>query len=652
MPVWELAARELPKLLQEIPAGDVLIFMPGAYEIRRTIEAVRRLPAAKGCEVLPLYGELSPAEQDRAVGMLDRRKIIVSTNVAETSLTIDGISIVIDSGLVRQSGFDMRRGINTLLIEKNSKDSATQRAGRAGRTVAGVCLRLWSEREHKKRAEHTLPELLRVDLSSTLLQLNLLLDDRNSGIGGVAEFPWITPPPKGAVDRAVALLHSLGAFDSAGEITDIGRRMAAFPLHPRMSRMLVAAEYYGCVPTMCLAAALLQERSILLKHGGRQVREKQLDFMAGREDSDVLLLIRLWEEAERVGFRADACEAVGVHGGAARAVGALRRQLERTAELQGLDCFEVKPDVDSIYKCLLLGFSDHVAIRVGGDRCTLVGGRRGSLAADTVLSREDKLLVTTEISEIGKSRGDVEVRLSGVTAIRREWLEEFFGEDFGDRRRVYYDTVGKRMLAEKQICFRDLVIESSRAGDVTDDEAAVALAAEIAAGRITLKKWDAKVEQWIRRVNLVVESCPELGLSAIGDDDRIGILEQVCLGARSAKDVKLREVWPALRQWLSYEQSEAVKAYAPEQVCIENGRRPRVHYDDPSGPYIAMQLQQLYDTDSMPLICNGRVKLKVRILAPNQRPVQITDDLASFWQNGYERVKKDLRGRYPKHEWR
>jgi ATP-dependent helicase HrpB len=260
--------------------------------------------------------------------------------------------------------------------------------------------------------------------------------------------------------------------------------------------------------------------------------------------------------------------------------------------------------------------------------------------------------VAAQIQEIGTRQGKVDVKLSLLTAIRHEWLTELFPDRFCEQRHVFFDTVGKRMLAERRRCFCDLVIASERAGDVTDDEAATALALEVVAGRIALKHWNRKIEEWLARVNLVADRCPELGVPPIQEEDRCALIAQVCHGSHSAKAAKLRPIWPVLDQWLSSGQTAAVKAYAPEQVTLENGRKPRLHYDDPSGPYIAMRIQELYDTHTVPEICNGRVRVKVRILAPNQRPIQITDDLKSFWQNGYDRAKKDLRGRYPKHEWR
>jgi ATP-dependent helicase HrpB len=645
-PPWELVARELPGVLRDQPDGDVLIFMPGAFEIRRTLEAIRRLPAARDCLVVPLYGDLSPADQDRAVGPAAQQKIIVSTNVAETSLTIDGVTAVIDSGLVRKACFDPRRGINTLLIEKISQASAAQRAGRAGRTAPGLCLRLWTERDHRQRPPHDLPEVLRVDLSETLLQL------KQAGITSLQAFPWVTPLPPRSIDSALALLHDLGAIDEENRITPMGRRMVAFPLHPRIARMLIAAEHYGCVPTLCLVAALLQERSILIHRPGAASRERQRDLLNDREDSDLLLMLKAWDYAQQHNFRREPCEDLGIHGAAARSAGVLQKQLVRTAKAQQLDCYEVTPEPESIYRSVLAGFSDHVAVRTGNNRCSLVGGRRGSVAPDSIVDKAHRLLVATQIQEIGSRQGEADVKLSGLTAIRAEWLTELFPESFGEQRRLNYDAVGKRIRAERQVCFRDLAIESQPSADVSDEEAATVLAAEVVAGRIAMKCWDQKVDAWLNRITLVATHCPELGVPAIAPADRQAMIEQVCLGARSAKAIKTRPVWPVLQQWLSPAQTAAVQAYAPERVTLENGRQARLHYDDPSGPYLAMRIQELYDTHHAPLICMGHLRVKVRILAPNQRPIQITDDLASFWESGYERAKKDLRGRYPKHEWR
>lgn len=649
-PPWELAAEVLPEVLRDAPDGDVLVFMPGVYEINRTLRELQRVPAAKDRLLLPLHGQLSPAQQDQAAsprGADSQRRIIVTTNIAETSLTIEGVTAVIDSGLVRRAGFDPRRGINTLLTGKTSQASAAQRAGRAGRTAPGIAMRLWTERDHAKRPAHETPELLRVDLAETMLQLKL------AGIADLAVFPWITPPPPQALQTAQELLSALGALDARGSITAHGRRMAAFPLHPRISRMLIAGDGQECLPTLCLIAALLQEQNILLAAVDERVRARRLEWVGAAPVSDLALLLVAWHYVAERRFQREAGEAIGVHVQAARTAGELREQLLKIAEGQGLESYEKQPAMDAVYKAVLTAFPDHLAVRTGGDRCSLSGGRRGSVHPSSIVPREHTLLVAADIQEMGRGKGTVEVMLSLVTAIKEEWLAECCGGAFRVRRRVFFDTVsGGRVAAEEQTCLGDLVIRSRRLADVTTDEAAEVLAVETAAGNITIKAWDAKVENWIARVNLVATHCPEAGVPAIGPDERTALLAQVCHGALGAKDVKAAAVWPVLQDWLSAAQTAAVEAYAPSQIRIENGRTPRLHYDDPSGPYIAMRVQELYDTNRLPTLCNGAVRLKARVLAPNQRPVQITDDLARFWAESYAQVKKDLRGRYPKHEWR
>ncbi len=648
-PVWDAAAAAVARLMREHADGDALVFMPGAYEIRRTLDALGREKALRGMDLLPLYGELGSDEQDRAMAPSARRKVVVATNVAETSLTIEGITLVVDGGLARKARFDPRRGINTLIVEPISRASAEQRAGRAGRLAPGVCLRLWSEREHARRDAFEAPEIHRVDLAETLLQL------KQYGVEDVSAFPWIEAPLPGALEKSARLLTDLGALDAAGALTALGRRLAAFPLHPRLSRMLVAGERHGCVPTAVTVAALLQERGVLSRTRDAGVRDRRLDLVAGRDDSDVLILLRAWEAARAARFDRDACDRIGVHAQTARAVDRLRGQLLGMAREQGLSDRERDPSPEDLYRCLLTGFPDQVAFRVaaGAARCDVVHGRRGSVAEESLVAHGHRLLVACEIAELSRGRGEVDVQVSLVTAIEPAWLSEVDEAAVGERRVALYDGVNKRVRAEVRVFFRDLTIGGARVTDVTDDEAAAILAAEVVAGRLSLKLWDAKVEQWLARVNVVAAACPELGIAPMRDAGLTGAIEQICHGARGARDLKTQPVWPVLHAWLGREQVQSVAAYAPEQVTLGNGRRTRVHYDRPAqGPYVAVRIQDLYDTDEAPTICGGRVRLPVHILAPNQRPVQITEDLGSFWREGYAVVRRDLRGRYPKHEWR
>ena len=261
--MWEVAAASFAEHVQSGAGGDVLVFMPGGFEISQTIEAIRQTPESKGYMMLPLHGELQPRDQDAAVARYDRPKVVVATNVAETSITIDGVQLVIDSGLARIPRYDANRGLNTLLVEKISQASADQRAGRAGRTAPGRCVRLWSRPEHDERPPQELPEIKRLDLAEVVLTL------KGAGVDDLRKFRWLEKPDEISLTHAEELLTDLGAIGQGGKITPIGRKLLAFPLHPRYSRMLLAAQEYGCVHQACLVAALTQGRDLLLRNVDR-----------------------------------------------------------------------------------------------------------------------------------------------------------------------------------------------------------------------------------------------------------------------------------------------------------------------------------------------------------------------------------------------
>ncbi len=336
--VWEVAARECEGAATSTD-GDLLVFMPGAYEIARTIQAIQGLRTLRGFAVLPLHGELPPEAQDRAVANSGGRKVIVSTNVAETSLTIEGVTAVIDSGLARVARFDPVRGINTLLVEKISIASADQRAGRAGRTAPGICRRLWTAREHESRPAHDLPEVKRLDLSEVVLTL------KASGIVDLAGFAWFERPDARGLERAQALLADLGALDGpGGAITETGRRMLRFPVHPRYARMFLAAGERGCVRPVAMIAALTQGRNFLLRGGSRRVEEAREELLGEEHESDFFLLMRAWRFADRNGYSVEACARLGIHAQAARQVGPLFEQFVAIATAEGLDTAERRVD--------------------------------------------------------------------------------------------------------------------------------------------------------------------------------------------------------------------------------------------------------------------------------------------------------------------
>jgi ATP-dependent helicase HrpB len=649
-PIWHQAAEAFGRFVRGGGEGDVLVFMPGSFEISQTIDALRHTDESRGFILLPLHGELPPREQDAAVARYDKRKVVVATNVAETSLTIDGIRCVIDSGLARIPRYDPYRGINTLLIDKISRASADQRAGRAGRTAPGVCLRLWSRDEHAHRPAQETPEVKRLDLAEVALTL------KAAGVEDLRKFRWLEAPEEQALAHAEELLLDLGALAHTGPphpISATGRKMLAFPLHPRYSRMLLAARDYGCVYQACLVAALTQGRDLLLRNVERETARWRDDLLGDKAASDFWLLMRAWTYAMKNQFRLEACRRLGIHMVTARQVGPLFQQFLDLAKREGLQTEPREVPDQALQKCILIGFSDRVARRVdsGTLRCDLVHGRRGVLARESAL-QNSPLLVAAEVREVEGKDKSVNTILSLATAIEEAWLHELFAEDISRALRVFYDSTGKRVYAEEQLRFRDLAIGSKRVEPPPADEAARLLAEEVLAGRLVLKEWNHAVEQWILRLNLLAQWCPELQLPPLTDAARRDLIEQLCHGAFGYKDIKDKPVNPVVRSWLNAAQQDLLEKHAPERLALGNGRTPKVNYEPGAPPHIALRIQELYDVTQTPHIAMGRVPVLVHILAPNMRPVQITQDLASFWREQYPRVKQELQRKYPKHQWR
>ena len=647
-PVWEVAAREAARVAAK-STGDLLVFMPGAYEINRTLQALQFQRELSGFVIFPLHGELPPDQQDRAVAKYETRKVIVSTNVAETSLTIDGVTAVIDCGLARVARFDSNRGINTLLIEKISIASADQRAGRAGRTAPGVCVRLWTEREHSGRALQELPEVRRLDLSEVVLTL------KASGIDDIGAFPWLEKPEPKALERAEMLLSDLGALAGRRRtITEMGRKMLRFPVHPRYARMLLEADARGCVRSVALMASLTQGRSFLMRGVPRDVEQAREDLLGEETESDFFLLMRAWQFADQNSYSVDACRRLGIHAQGARQVGPLFKQFLEIAHKEGLDVAEKGIDGAQVRKCVLAGFSDQLAKRLDGGtlRCELVHNRRGVLARESAM-QQAALLVAGEVSEVEGRGGEVNVLLSLATAIEEPWLGELFPGDYGDAVGVVYDEQMRRVIARRERRFRDLVLESKQTADEPPASAAAALLAQqVIAGNIILTEWNETVDQWIVRVNRLAEWFPELEVTPITEADRATLIEQVCYGSYGARELKDKPVMPALRDWLRPEQLAVMDDYLPERLTMANGRKARLEYAKEGPPIMSARIQELYGIEGKFTLGHGRVPVKIQVLAPNQRAIQVTDDLTSFWRDMYPKVKAELSRRYPRHEWR
>lgn len=642
-PPWELAADAVAEHLDRTD-GDILVFMPGAYEIQRSIREISHRVGG-GFAVLPLHGELPASEQDKAVARTSQRKIIVSTNVAETSLTIDGVTLVVDAGLARVARFDPHRGINTLLIEKISRASADQRAGRAGRTRPGICVRLWTSRDHERRAAAELPEIRRLDLAETVLTL------KASGVNDLRKFRWMDRPEEKSLLLAEQLLSDLDAVsDETGELTKIGRRMLSFPVHPRYARMFLAAEEMGCVRAAALIAALTQSRNLLMR-ADRKVEEERAEIF-GHGISDFLILMRAYSYAQRHDFRVDACRPLAIHAEAARQVKKLFEQFLDIARSERLDITKESAPDEAIAKCILAGFADQVARRRSGGTlvCDIVHGRRGQLARASV-AQDSRLLVTAEINEI-EARGEAQVILSLATQIEESWLKEMFPTHFAERTTYIYDESQKRVVIRREKVYRDLAIELQDRDADPSPQATACLAQVVLEGKLKLTQWDDAVEQWFERVNYLARVAPDFGVTAIGQTEREYLVHLACDHATSYREIKDKPILGLAKTMLTHEQLRLVDKHVPERLELPGGRKAKITYNGDADPVLSARIQDLYGVTEDIKIVGGRVPVTIHILAPNHRPVQVTKSLKNFWVEAYPKLKQQLQRQYPKHEWR
>ena len=638
--VWDRVAVAVKAEARELIAGDrILVFLPGMYEIRKSQSLLENAAALKGWEVCPLYSALSPAAQQAALKPDGSKRIILSTNVAETSVTIEGVKVVVDSGLVRQSSYDVSRGFDSLRVVKIARAAADQRAGRAGRTGPGRCVRLWSESDHRNRAEFETPEVRRVDLAEAILFLKRL------GVNEISGFRWLDQPETERRVDAEKLLTWLGALDSAGKLTAVGGKMSTLPLHPRLASLVLQGG--DCPGEVLFVAAAVQGEGVFKKGGRGKMWTEFLEGEPGwRNDFGAEWLAMM--AAKVADFRPRDCDGLGVLARGARETWKNFQQLGRLLQKRGTRIKE--PDFrqrgEACAKAMLVAFGDRLAVRrdQGSVVCHVVGGRKGKLHSKSVVRNASLFLAADMIEVEGRERS---VTLSRCVEISEAWIP---AEEISDSENVIFDEVARRVVAVKQRVFRGLVLEEKRGGEVDPDLAGGLLAGRVIAGDLALKNWDAKVERWIARLEFLSKAMPELELPGFDESDREAAIAQICAGATTFKEVKDRDPWRVLHEWLSAPQREAMESFAPEKITLENGVNTRVLYAAGNDPWFEEKVQRLYGVQKTPTIANGH-PLVAKILAPNQRPWQVTSDLPGFWERGFAQMKKDLAGRYPKHNW-
>ncbi|MGA1196847.1 MAG: ATP-dependent helicase HrpB [Candidatus Latescibacterota bacterium] len=639
--VWDLAAERLRAVLDQNESGDVLIFMPGIYEIQRTLTACRSVvKQGDAVSFFPLHGSLSVREQDAVLAPCDTRKVIVATNVAETSLTIDGIRHVIDGGLVRVQRFDIRRGINVLLVEGISQASADQRSGRAGRTAPGTCWRLWTETAHYAKPQQTDPEVKRLDLADAVLRLKAL------GVKDVVRFSWLDRPTDDAFDRALDLLVHLEALTATGNLTPIGQQMALIPAHPRLGRLLVAAAQYGCVERAALWAALIGERDIL----SRPIHKQYTLVPDGDVVSDLVIRENAFELSKRLRFDPRACLNEGIVASACRDVDRARDQFlsackEATIHQRG------RGDTVDLVRCLLAGFFDHVALRRDRDSrsCVMADLRRVELDRESVA--EPGLIVALDTREVTTKEG-VRTVLSLASNVLPEWLEEVHPNRIVLASEAVWNADNKAVEQVETHAYQGLVYRRIARPNADPVLAAEILVDRIVSGEIDLAKWDEEVDHWMVRTRCVGQWFPERGLIAYDEDDVRVILYEIVDGATRHSQIRNRPILPYVKQALSWADQQFVEQMTPTRIVLLKGFGMKIRYQADGPPVGAAKIQDFYDLPKTPTVAGGRQKVLLEILAPNFRPAQVTDDLEGFWERTYPELKKELRRRYPKHEWR
>ncbi len=644
--ISRIATHGVRRMLETVE-GDVLCFLPGVGEIRRVAEDLEPDAARRDLLVAPLHGSLPPKEQDAVLSPADRRRVVLATNVAETSVTIEGIEGVVDSGWARVMRFDPASGLDRLELARISRASAAQRTGRAGRLGPGRCLRLWSEHEHRGLPAREAPEIARVDLAGAALQLLAW------GEADLSAFPWFAAPEPAALATALELLELLGAVGPQG-VTELGRAMASIPAHPRLARALVEGHRLGHPRAAALAAALLAERF--------PIRRKRGSGSPPPSRSDVLDAA---EAVER--FGAGGSWTQGLNPSAARFVLRARDQLARQARSLGrslggdaADSGGRAPGADeAVLRALFAAFPDRLCRRreAGSPRALMVGGR-GVELDDTSAVRRAELFVAVELTERrgggGQGGGGGDARVRRASMVEEDWLP---GDRVDTATEVIFDPERQRVVAVRRRRYEDLVLDEVevpiRPGDTDLTAEAARVLAEAAAAdpEAALPLDDDDVVSFLTRLRSLAEWRPELELPRFDGEELAGLLPTLAHGRRSFDDLRRAPLLDVLRGLLDHRQASALEREAPERLEVPSGNHIRLAYEPGRPPVLAVRIQEMFGATETPRVGGGRVPVLLHLLAPNMRPQQVTDDLASFWENTYPEVRKELAGRYPKHPW-
>jgi len=606
--------------------GDILVFLPGAGEIREVHNLLRDDPVCSALVIAPLFGDLAQKEQDRAL-LPDpdgRRRIILATSIAETSLTIEGVGCVVDSGWSRLPSFNPASGLSTLTTVRVSKAAADQRAGRAGRLGPGFCLRLWTRGEHHSLPSFHPPEILNVDLAHLALELALW------GVADPGELRWLDPPRSGPWQQARELLRSLGALDATGRITAAGRQLAELPLHPRLGHMLLTGRAMGHAALSCDLAALLSERD-LMRHNGAIATaslETRLHLLetwrrkggawVSREDGDPVLCRRIDQAA--------------------------RQWLRLLGDSPGTR------DLAAIGSLLVAAYPDRIARQRPGqrERYLLASGRGAFLAPTDTLAASEYLVVPH------LDAGQREGRIFLAESVDIEELRRQHSHLLTTTEQVDWDDAQAKVVAVRRVCLGEIVVAETPLADVDPEAARQALLTGIRRMGLVCLPWNREARQMQARVQCLRTWRPEADWPDLRDEvlvEDLGWLEPYLAGIGKAAQLSRINLVAIFTAMLGWDRRQRMEREAPVAITVPSGSTIRIEYRIDEPPLLAVRIQEMFGLAATPAICGGTGPVLLYLLSPARRPIQVTTDLAGFWQRGYPEVKKELKGRYPKHYW-
>ncbi|HWM66763.1 MAG TPA: ATP-dependent helicase HrpB [Steroidobacteraceae bacterium] len=627
----DVVARTIAHALREEP-GDVLVFLPGAREIRRVQSLLQAAGLDSSVRMFPLFGELSGDDQEAALlpASQGTRKVVLATNIAETSLTIQGVRIIVDSGLVRRSLFDPATGMSRLETQRISRASAEQRQGRAGRVESGVCYRVWSEGAQRSLAPFTSPEIVEADLAPLALEL------ASWGARDASELRWLDPPPAAMLASARDLLSRLGALDASGRITPHGRQMARLSVHPRLAHMLLRASDLGCLPLAADLAALLSERDLLRAAGGAR-------------DADIRSRLEL---VRGEGF-AQGVDRVGLQ----RARRAAKELVQQVRAVAGGDARGVAAAPAGLL--LAFAYPDRVGRRrpgTDGARYTLANGR-GAHFADVQNLGKQEFIVAVDLDDRER-----DARILLAAPLTRGEIEEHLSERLERGDSVEWNSREQAVLARRVVRLDAITLEEKPLHDVPAEAARAAMLQGVRELGINVLPWTRDARDLQARMEFVrlleeggAASATEPAWPAVSDEVLAATVDTWLapwLDGVTRRDHLARLSLPEiLRALLPWDKQRRLDELAPTHLQVPSGSNIRIDYLDESAPAVSVKLQEVFGLDATPRIGGGRVPITFKLLSPAQRPVQVTRDLASFWRGSYADVRKDMRGRYPKHYW-